>query len=215
MLLELKGIRKSVGDVSLLSDVELAIDKGEIVQITGRSGAGKTTLLRIAALIDDSYEGRVLYFGKVASPAESSSIRLRHIGYIPQFSNMIDALTIRENIDLPLSLMKIAKGERERRIKEVAERLAIEKILDKYPNQVSGGENQRAAIARAIVKEPSIIIADEPVASLDEKAESTVLQIMHEQAEHGRAVLISFVQKVDHIKADKVYSLSDGMLMAL
>ncbi|HJV31676.1 MAG TPA: ABC transporter ATP-binding protein, partial [Bacillales bacterium] len=165
-----KKVYGSRGNVyTALQDIDLTIKQGEFVGIMGPSGAGKTTLLNIISTIDKPSSGTVLIGGEdiVKMNEEKLSIfRRNKLGFIFQDFNLLDTLTVKENIVLPLALSKVRLEELEKRLKEVATGLSIEDILNKYPYEISGGQKQRTAAARAIITKPALVLADEPTGAL-------------------------------------------------
>ncbi|SMO85478.1 ABC transporter ATP-binding protein [Melghirimyces algeriensis] len=164
-----------------LTDIDLSIRTGEFVGIMGPSGSGKTTLLNLVATIDTPTSGEVLLNGENPHHLKRSKLALfrrRHLGFVFQDFNLLNTLTIKENIVLPLTLDKKPLGEMEQKVMHVAKKLDIVKILDKRTYEVSGGQMQRAAIARAIIHQPSLLLADEPTGNLDSKSSRDVMETM-------------------------------------
>jgi putative ABC transport system ATP-binding protein len=206
---------KARGDFRVLEGVSLSLDRGEALLVLGRSGIGKTSLLRIAALVDRDYSGRVEVFGANPGATKESTLdelRLKRIGYVPQDAGLVDSLTIRQNIALPLGLASLPKEDCLQRIRELSERLELSTLLDKFPDEVSGGEAQRAAVARALVKEPRLIIADEPTSNQDPLRERLVMQVFGERLAGGAALLISATQMPPGFELGRVLYLDNGRL---
>ncbi len=183
-VLTVKDIKKDYGSVSgqpsvALAGVSFEVEKGEFVGIMGPSGAGKTTLLNVIATIDTVTSGSILVGGQdicsLREPALSDFRRSR-LGFIFQDYNLLDTLTLRENIALPLILSKMKPEAVDAHVDEVADALGIKELLGKYPCQVSGGQRQRAAAARAMVNRPELILADEPTGALDSKSAAELLE---------------------------------------
>nr|WP_026896090.1 ABC transporter ATP-binding protein [Clostridiisalibacter paucivorans] len=178
----LKKVYKSRGNLYLaLDNIDLDIDEGEFVGIMGPSGAGKTTLLNVVSTIDRPTSGTITIDGdNIVNMSEHklSLFRRNKLGFIFQDFNLLDTLTVKENIALPLALFKTKYREIEKRIDNVSEMLGIIDILDKYPYEVSGGQKQRASAARAIIHNPKLILADEPTGALDSKSSSDLLQCL-------------------------------------
>ncbi|MVP01809.1 ABC transporter ATP-binding protein [Paenibacillus lutrae] len=201
-----------------LEDVRLEIKEGEFVGIMGPSGSGKTTLLNILATIDKPTSGHVEING--TNPAALSSkqlalFRRRELGFIFQDFNLMDTLSVRENIILPLALDKIPAAEIEKRLLPCAELLGITRILDKRTYEISGGQKQRAAIARAIIHKPSILLADELTGNLDSKAAKDVMESLKELNEQLNATIMmvthdpfaaSYCKRIVFIKDGKFFS---------
>ena len=164
--------------VQALNNVNFSVEKGEFVAIMGESGSGKTTLLNILATLDKPTSGDVLLDGKSLghlSDKEISTFRRKNLGFVFQDFNLLDTLTISENIALALTINKVPAGEIDGRVREMAGKLNIMDILDKYPYQVSGGQKQRCACARAIINQPKLILADEPTGALDSHSSQMLL----------------------------------------
>ncbi len=169
-MLEAIGIKKSYGKLQILKGVDLLINKGEIITIIGASGAGKSTLLHIIGTLDQPDEGAVQINGIAVnslSPKKLSAFRNQHIGFIFQFHHLLPEFTAIENICIPAYIAKKTRKEAEYKAKELLELLGLEQRENHKPNELSGGEQQRVAVARALVNNPSIILADEPSGNLD------------------------------------------------
>lgn len=215
----LKKIYGSRGNVyTALSDISLDIKKGEFVGIMGPSGAGKTTLLNIISTIDKPTSGSIRIGGEELSKMKEddlSSFRRDKLGFIFQDFNLLDTLTLKENIVLPLALAKVNLEDMEKRLEEVADNLGIKNILEKYPYEVSGGQKQRTAACRAIITKPELILADEPTGALDSKASTELLQAMGELNESKQATIMmvthdtfaaSYCKRILFIKDGVIYS---------
>ena len=164
-----------------LNKVNLEVKEGDFLGIMGPSGSGKTTFLNMISTIDNPTAGKVLVNGKNISAMgelEISKFRYENIGFIFQEFNLIDTITIAENIAIPLALSSLNKEEIKKRVEEAAERLDIYELINKYPNECSGGQRQRAAIARALINNPTIIVADEPTGNLDTKNSHELLKLL-------------------------------------
>ena len=188
-LLEVKNLKKvyttrfGTNQVKALSDVNFSVEKGEYVAIMGESGSGKTTLLNILASLDKPTNGEILLNGKNTvqiKDKELSAFRRDNLGFVFQDFNLLDTFTIRDNIFLPLVLSGKKYNEMEERVKPLSKRLGIEQLLDKYPYEVSGGQKQRAAVARALITNPQIIFADEPTGALDSNSATELLKTLKE-----------------------------------
>ena len=196
-VLEVKNLRKVYGSrgttYPALNDIDLDIKAGEFVGIMGPSGAGKTTLLNIVATIDRPTAGTVLIDGSDVSKMNDEQLaafRRNKLGFIFQDFNLLDTLTIKENIILPLALANVKTAEIKARGAAVAAALGIDDLLDKYPYEVSGGQKQRTAAARAIIHQPSLILADEPTGALDSKSSAELLQCLSDLNEKKRASIM-------------------------
>ncbi|KAJ49207.1 putative ABC transport system ATP-binding protein [Clostridium tetanomorphum] len=190
----LKKIYGSKGNIyTALDDINLQINEGEFVGIMGPSGAGKSTLLNVISTIDKPTSGNISIGGEnILNLNENalSSFRRNKLGFIFQDFNLLDTLTLKENIMLPLTLSKIKVTLIERRVTEVAEALGISNILEKYPYEVSGGQKQRTAAARAIITNPTLVLADEPTGALDSKSSKDLLQCLTDLNENINATIM-------------------------
>jgi putative ABC transport system ATP-binding protein len=196
-ILEVHNLKKVYGSrgnlYPALNDINLNIKTGEFVGIMGPSGAGKTTLLNIIATIDRPTGGTVTIDGTdivKMNETQLASFRRNKLGFIFQDFNLLDSLTLKENIVLPLALSKTPTTEIEERVSEAAFTLGIEDILNKYPYEVSGGQKQRTAAARAIIQKPSLILADEPTGALDSKSSAELLQCLTDLNENRKATIM-------------------------
>jgi putative ABC transport system ATP-binding protein len=193
-LLEGTGLSKAFGQTPALSDAGLCVDAGEIVAIMGPSGSGKSTLLHILAGIVRPDSGRVVFDARdvtAMSDAERSNLRLREFGFVFQFGQLVPELPCVENVALPLRLEGVRRREAERRALEWLERLEVRDVAHHRPGQVSGGEGQRVAVARALVSEPRVLFADEPTGALDSLNGERVMRLLTAAAhEAGAAVVL-------------------------
>lgn len=220
-LLEAKEIRKVYttrlggNSVEALRNVNLSVDEGEYVAIMGESGSGKTTLLNILAALDKPTSGRVLLEGRDFSKLEESEaaeFRRDNLGFVFQEFNLLDTFTLEDNIYLPLVLSGMKHEEMNRRLMPIADILGITELLKKYPYEVSGGQKQRAAVARALVTEPSLILADEPTGALDSKSSDELLRLFGEINRTGQTILMvtHSVKAASH--ASRVLFIKDGQV---
>ena len=217
MAKNLKKVYGSRGNVyTALHDIDLNIKEGEFVGIMGPSGAGKTTLLNIISTIDKPSSGTVTIGGEdiVKMNEEKLSVfRRNKLGFIFQDFNLLDTLTVKENIVLPLSLSRVNLNELKRRLKEVSSGLGIEDILDKYPYEISGGQKQRTAAARAIINRPALVLADEPTGALDSKSATELLQALSDLNEKDKATILMVTH--DAFAASyckRIIFIKDGLL---
>lgn len=199
-----------------LQNIDLQVKEGEFVGIMGPSGAGKTTLLNIVSTIDTPTSGTVMIDGENIVDMNEDQLALfrrEKLGFIFQDYNLLDSLTVKENIALPLALQKKNVKEIEARVKEIAEKFGIDMILSKYPYQISGGQKQRCAAARAIVTKPSVIFGDEPTGALDSKSATDLLESLKALNENDQATIMlvthdafaaSFCQRIIFIKDGKL-----------
>lgn len=192
-LMKIYDTRFGGNKCTALNDVDMTVSQGEFVGIMGPSGAGKTTLLNIIATIDIPTSGSVtigdMNIVKLREP-ELSTFRREKLGFIFQDFNLLDTLTIKENIILPLVLSKVKVKEIEERLSEVVSSLGILDILQKFPYEVSGGQKQRAAAARAIITKPELILADEPTGALDSKSSRELLQCLYDLNDNKKATIL-------------------------
>lgn len=218
-LLEVKNLKKvytsrrGAVKVKALHNVNFSVEEGEYVAIMGESGSGKTTLLNILASLDRATSGKVLLRGKNLSEISQKEIcafRRDHLGFIFQDFNLLDSLSLKDNIYLPLVLAGAEYGEMEKRILPLAEKLDILNILDKYPYEVSGGQKQRAAVCRALITNPDIVLADEPTGALDSRASGKLLELLGEVNREGQTILMvtHSIQAASH--AGRVLFIKDG-----
>lgn len=195
-LLDVKNVKKIYttrfggNQVEALHNVSFSVEAGEYVAIMGESGSGKTTLLNILAALDKPTGGKVYLkgndLGKIREK-EMAAFRRQNLGFVFQDFNLLDTLTLKDNIFLPLVLSGKKYTEMESRITPIAEQLGISKLLNKYPYEVSGGQKQRAAIARALITQPQLILADEPSGALDSRSTDELLGLLRADDCHGNA----------------------------
>lgn len=218
-LLEVSNVKKIYSTrfggnkVQALSNVTFSVEKGEFVAIMGESGSGKTTLLNILASLDCPTEGEVLLEGKSIvnlSEKEISAFRRKNLGFVFQDFNLLDTLSLRDNIYLPLVLAGEDYREMAQKIRPIAQALRITELLEKYPYEVSGGQKQRVAVARALITQPRIVLADEPTGALDSKAAAALLSMFEEINEAGQTILMvtHSAQAASH--ASRVLFIKDG-----
>ena len=199
-----------------LVDVSLEVKKGEFVAVMGPSGCGKSTLLNILGLLDVPNGGEYILDGTdVASLSEKQRNVLRRgtLGFIFQSFNLIDELTVEENIELPLLYMKVPAAERKRRITDAMARMAITHRSKHFPSQLSGGQQQRVAIARAVVMQPKIILADEPTGNLDSKNGLEVMGLLRELHREGTTIVMVTHSARDAAYSDRIVNLFDGCVV--
>ena len=218
-LLEVRHLKKVYttrfggNQVEALRNVNFTVEAGEYVAIMGESGSGKTTLLNILAALDRPTSGEILLNGKSLSKISQNKLaafRRDNLGFVFQEFNLLDTFSIQDNIYLPLVLAGVPYEEMERRLKPIADTLDISHILKKFPYEVSGGQKQRAAVARALITEPQIILADEPTGALDSKASDTLLRLFGQVNQAGQTVLMvpHSIKAASHAK--RVLFLQDG-----
>lgn len=199
-----------------LANVNLHVKKGEFVAIMGPSGCGKSTLLNIVGLLDNPTEGTFHFDGKdVGGLKESKRTQQRkgNIGFVFQSFNLIDNLTVFENVELPLVYLKIKTAKRKQLVKEVLERMKIGHRTKHFPQQLSGGQQQRVAIARAVIANPKLILADEPTGNLDSKNGKEVMNLLTELNREGTTIIMVTHSDRDANYAHRIINLFDGKIV--
>ena len=199
-----------------LNEVTFEIEKGEFVAIMGPSGCGKSTLLNILGTLDTPTSGSYLFEGKRVDKMNENqltALRKGNIGFIFQSFNLIDELTVYENVELPLVYLNIKPTERNRQVKEVLEKVNMLHRANHLPQQLSGGQQQRVAIARAVVSNPKLILADEPTGNLDSKNGREVMELLSELNREGTTVIMVTHSQHDSTYAHRVLHLFDGELV--
>lgn len=220
MDIEIKNLEKVFRTDSVqtmaLNNVSFSVKDGEFVAIMGPSGCGKSTLLNILGLLDNPTAGQYLLDGKeVGSLRENQRTEWRkgRIGFIFQSFNLIDTMTVRDNIMLPLTNLDLSRAERNQRVEEAMTRIGIAHRAGHYPRQLSGGQQQRAAIARAIVGRPGLILADEPTGNLDSRNGSEVMEILTGLHRDGATIVMVTHSHKDAQNADYIINLFDGQVV--
>lgn len=218
-LLEVKNVKKiyttrfGSNQVEALRDVNFTVECGEYVAIMGESGSGKTTLLNILAALDKPTEGKVYLkdrdLGKLKEK-EIATFRRQNLGFVFQDFNLLDTFSLKDNIFLPLVLSGKKYPEMGKRLKPIAEKLGIEKLLEKYPYEVSGGQKQRAAIARALITKPQLILADEPSGALDSKAADSLMNLFTTINQEGQTIVMVTHSVKAASSAKRVLFIKDG-----
>lgn len=218
-ILNVSGIQKIYttrfggNKVEALKSVSFGVEQGEYVAIMGESGSGKTTLLNILAALDKPTSGSVVLDGKDLSKIKESQVaafRRDNLGFVFQEFNLLDTFTLEDNIYLPLVLAGKGHKEMQERLKPIAAQLGITELLKKYPYEVSGGQKQRAAVARALITNPKLILADEPTGALDSKATDELLRLFAQINKSGQTILMvtHSVKAASH--ASRVLFIKDG-----
>lgn len=218
-LLEVKNLRKIYtsrfggAQVQALANVSFTVEKGEYTAIMGESGSGKTTLLNILAALDKPTSGEVILNGRSLSSIkekELAAFRRDNLGFVFQDFNLLDTFSLKDNIFLPLVLAGESYGEMERRLQPLARKLGISDILSKFPYEVSGGQKQRAAVARALITYPQLVLADEPTGALDSRSSDSLLRLFNEINAAGQTILMvtHSVKAASHAK--RVLFIRDG-----
>ena len=215
--IELKNVKKNFKDVDetieALKETNFSVDKGEFVAIIGPSGSGKSTLLTIAGGLQSPSSGEIWINGQTLSEKKEKArakVRFEEIGFILQASNLVPFLTVKKQLEL---VDKVTKGKNNKSGLDLLSRLGLDKLIDKYPDELSGGERQRVAIVRALYNDPSIILADEPTASLDTEKAYEVVKILAKEAKEKNKATIMVTHDLRLVDfCDKVYLMQDGSL---
>ncbi len=217
-MIELKNISKNFGNQKILNNISLEVKKGDFVSIIGPSGAGKTTLLNIIGTIEsfkNSNDSQLKLNEneiKNLNDNQLSEFRNKNIGFIFQFHQLLPELNLEENIILPAMIGNIPKKSYSNKANELAKLLGIEGILKKYPDSISGGERQRVAVARALINDPTILLADEPTGNLDSKNEQIIMNFFKKLNTEMGLTIILVTHNKDFAKiSDKIYTLKDGV----
>jgi lipoprotein-releasing system ATP-binding protein len=215
-MIEVKDIWKSFGELEVLKGVHLEVKKGEIVAIIGKSGAGKTTLLQIIGTLDRPTKGEVLIDGTnvfTLGEKELAAFRNRHIGFIFQFHQLLPEFTALENVCIPAMIAREKESDYKPRAEKLLRDLGLGERMNHKPNELSGGEKQRVAAARALMMQPSIILADEPTGSLDEKNKKELSELLiHLRQEYGQTILLVTHDKELASIADRIIEIKDGRI---
>lgn len=198
-----------------LRDVNFIAEEGEFIAIMGESGSGKTTLLNILATLEKPSSGEVVLEGKKISTIKEQQLaefRRDHLGFVFQDFNLLDTLSVRDNIFLPLVLGRYKYGEMAKRLKALAPKLNIEDLLNKQPFELSGGQKQRVAVARALITNPKLILADEPTAALDSKNSDGLLELFEQINNEGQTILMVTHSSLAASHASRVLFIKDGQI---
>ncbi|WP_394019723.1 ABC transporter ATP-binding protein [Anaerococcus cruorum] len=221
MLLEVSNLEKiyktrlSDNKVVALNDVNFSVEEGEYIAIMGESGSGKTTLLNLLALLDRPTKGEIILEGKDLSKIKDSEIskfRRDNLGFIFQDFNLLDTLTLKENILLPLILAEENPETFEKRVEDVARPLRIDQLLNKYPYEVSGGQKQRCAVARALITNPKLLLADEPTGALDSNSSRELMEVFGQLNDSGQTVIMVTHSTQAAAEAKRVLFIKDGKI---
>ena len=207
--------RFGTNKVQALDGVSFEVEKGEYVAVMGESGSGKTTLLNILAALDRATSGEVTVDGKDLSKIkddEISAFRRDNLGFVFQDFNLLDNFSVKDNILLPLVLLGMDIGEMKKRLAPIAESLGIAQLLEKYPYEISGGQKQRTAVARAIITQPKLILADEPTGALDSRSTDSLLDIFALLNAQGQTILMVTHSTKAASRAGRVLFIKDGAL---
>ncbi len=215
-MIEIKGIKKSFGKLEVLKGIDLNIGKGEVVSIVGPSGAGKTTLLQIIGTLDSADGGSIIIDGTDVSKLNKKKLadfRNKHIGFVFQFHQLLPEFTAIENVMIPAFISGMSKKEAKKSAEELLAFLGLTERAQHKPNELSGGEKQRVAVARALVNNPAIILADEPSGSLDTKNKEELHQLFFElRDKFGQTFVIVTHDEQLASTTDRTIKMKDGML---
>ena len=221
MLLEVSNLEKiyksrlSTNQVHALNNVNFSVEEGEYIAIMGESGSGKTTLLNLLALLDKPSNGNIVLEGKdlsTISDSEISKFRRDHLGFVFQDFNLLDTLTLKENILLPLILAEDDPENFDKKLLQVAKPLRIDEILNKYPYEVSGGQKQRCAVARALITNPKLLLADEPTGALDSNSSRELMEVFKYLNKNGQTVIMVTHSIQAASEAKRVLFIKDGKI---
>ncbi|MDR7373028.1 ABC transporter ATP-binding protein [Flavobacterium aquidurense] len=204
-------------ETNALSEISLNINQGDFVSIMGPSGSGKSTLLNIIGLLDSASGGSYQLLGQEmisAKEKEKSQARKENIGFIFQNFNLIDELSVFDNIELPLIYNNVPSSERKKKVYEIANKLGISHRLKHYPQQLSGGQQQRVAVARALINDPKIILADEPTGNLDSKNGNEVMELLTDLHANGATILMVTHSDYDASFSQKTILMKDGIILS-
>jgi putative ABC transport system ATP-binding protein len=218
---QLRNVRKvyraAAVETAALDNLSLEIREGEFIEIMGPSGCGKTTLLNIVGMLDTPSSGHYVVGGIEVSEASESrlaEIRKGNVGFVFQSFNLVDHLTVYENVELPLRYLKIQADQRRKRVREVLELLGLMHRAKHRPAQLSGGQQQRVAIARAVVGDPKLIVADEPTGNLDSANGEEVMDMLTTLNQEGATILMATHSSAHLERADRVLNMLDGRLVS-
>ncbi|ALI98897.1 ABC transporter ATP-binding protein [Rufibacter tibetensis] len=204
-------------ETTALVNVNLNVRQGEFVAIMGPSGCGKSTLLNIIGLLDNPSSGEFYFLDTEISKfseRQRANLRKEHLGFVFQSFNLIDELTVYENVELPLIYLKVGNAERKQRVEQVLEQMQIAHRRNHFPQQLSGGQQQRVAIARAVVSKPKLLLADEPTGNLDSAHGQEVMQLLSALNEQGTTIVMVTHSPTDADYAHRIVNLFDGQIIS-
>lgn len=218
-MIELRNIEKfyetGVGKTFVLRRISLDIKEGDFVTIMGPSGAGKSTLLSILGMLDSNWVGEYYFLGEPVhklKPRDRVELNKRYIGFVFQQYHLLDSLTVYENLDIPLSYRNIKRGERESIVGDILDRFQIVGKKDLYPNQLSGGQQQLVAVARAVIANPRLLLADEPTGNLHSSQGKEIMELFKRLNEEGATIIQVTHSEANAAYGNKIINLFDGWL---
>ena len=221
MILRIEGLvklfRTEEVETTALDDVNLVVNEGEFTSIMGPSGCGKSTLLHILGLIDNPDGGKYYFLGEEVSKyseRQRANLRKENIGFVFQSFNLIDELTVYENVELPLIYTKTPADERARKVQAVLEKMDMAHRTSHFPQQLSGGQQQRVAVARAIVNQPNLILADEPTGNLDSEHGEEVMKILAQLNDEGTTIVMVTHSPEDAATGKRIVRMLDGKIIS-
>jgi len=212
----MKKFRTDEVETTALNNVNLEINEGEFVAIMGPSGCGKSTLLNILGLLDNPTSGELFFNDSQVhgyNERQRTNLRKENIGFVFQSFNLIEELTVYENVELPLLYMKVSSSERKKRVNEALDRMKITHRAKHFPQQLSGGQQQRAAIARAVITNPKLILADEPTGNLDSANGEEVMNLLTQLNETGTTIVMVTHSPSDADRSHRIIQLFDGHIV--
>ncbi len=212
-----KVFRTDEIETTALNQVDMAIEEGEFTAVMGPSGCGKSTLLNILGLLDNPTDGELYFMGNEVSRLKEkkrTNLRKGNIGFVFQSFNLIDELSVYENVELPFLYMKIPGSERKKKVEEVLERMKMTHRKKHFPQQLSGGQQQRVAVARALVANPKLILADEPTGNLDSAHGEEVMNLLKELNDEGTTIVMVTHSPSDAEYARRIVHLFDGHIVS-
>ncbi len=219
-MIETKGLKKvfksGVIQTVALTNINLKVEQGEFMAVMGPSGCGKSTLLNLLGMIDNVTEGSYYFMGKDVNQLQEkdkNNLRKNSIGFIFQNFNLIDELSVWENIELPLIYQGVKRADRKRRVNQVIEQLEISHRKDLFPSELSGGQQQRVAVARAIVGDPSLLLADEPTGNLDSMHGEVVMNLLSDLNKQGMTIVMVTHSQHDASYCRRIVHLFDGQII--
>lgn len=204
-------------ETKALNEVSITINQGDFVTIMGASGSGKSTLLNIVGLLDSASSGSYQLLNQEMlglKEQQKSKFRKENIGFVFQNFNLIDELSVYDNIELPLIYNNVSASERKEKVEKIAERLGISHRLEHYPQQLSGGQQQRVAVARALINDPKIILADEPTGNLDSKNGNEVMELLTDLHAQGATILMVTHSEYDATFSQRTIFMKDGVILS-